>query len=346
MTDGLRPSERPSLNDKLCLGSFWAEGGHVLKGAFVFPGQGSQYVGMGRSLYDSYPIARKTFNEASDALDVDIARLCFEGPEEILTLTENAQPAIMTVSIAAARVLKEKGVCPHASGGLSVGEYAALVTAGAMDFKDAVRVVKLRGKFMQEAQPPGRGAMAAIMGLSSDDVVDICKRASRIGIVSPANFNCPGQVVVSGEDCAVSEAISLAKEAGAKKAVMLSVSAPFHCRLMDPARERLDHVLEKVEIRVPEFPVTRNVDGGLHGGPEEIRKALLDQVSGSVYWEACIHTLIGLGTQVFLEVGPKDVLAGFNRRIDKTLTTLTIQDREGLDRVLDCWEDLCYDAER
>ncbi|HHY38610.1 MAG TPA: ACP S-malonyltransferase [Clostridia bacterium] len=304
---------------------------------------------MGRSLYDAFPVVKETFEEAGDALDMDVTRLCFEGPQETLTLTENAQPAILTLSVAAARLLMLHGINPMAVGGLSVGEFTALVVAGSMSFKDALRVVKLRGRFMQEAQPPGRGAMAAIIGLSADQVVGICERAKAKGVVSPANFNCPGQVVVSGEVQAVKEVADIAKSSGAKRAIMLSVSAPFHSTLMEPAKERLRDVLESVEIHPPTIPVTKNVDGGIHGEPDEIRKALLDQVSSPVRWEDCVKTLRRLGASAFIEAGPGDALTGFNKRIDKSCLALNVEDPEGLERTLDaldCRGGLCYDAKR
>lgn len=347
--------------------------------ALLFPGQGSQFVGMGRALYDTVPAARSIFDEADAALGFPLSKLIFEGPEEELKLTENTQPAILTVSIAALCALepelKRLNLPVAFAAGHSLGEYSAHVAAGTFSFTDAVRTVKARGRFMQEAVPAGQGAMAAILGMSAAKINDICARvedelspappedpanpqtqaapaiealndpehpagtpiqaaASVAAVVAPANLNSPEQTVISGSKHAVERASALCKEAGARRALMLPVSAPFHCKLMQPAEEQLASVLESITFNDPTFPVAANVDSRLLRRGPEVRDALIRQVTGAVRWVECIQLLKEAGATHFIEVGPGKVLQGLNHKIDKSLVTCHVDSPTNLEKAL------------
>jgi [acyl-carrier-protein] S-malonyltransferase len=276
--------------------------------AFLFPGQGSQAVGMGKELADNHLVARRTFEEADDALGYKLSELCFEGPEEELKLTEVTQPAILTASVAAWRVLREKGLRPDSVAGHSLGEYSAHVAAGTLAFADAVRTVRNRGKYMQEAVPVGVGAMAAILGMALNKVSEIAGDAAEGEVCQVANINSPEQIVLSGNAIAVERAIKLATERGAKKAVSLAVSAPFHCSLMQPAQDRLAADLSKLSFQNPSCPVVCNVDAAVVTSAEASRGALIRQVTGAVKWEPSVRLLIEKGISLFVEVGPGKVL--------------------------------------
>jgi [acyl-carrier-protein] S-malonyltransferase len=301
--------------------------------AFVFPGQGAQKVGMGKALAERFPICRETFDEADRALGESLSRLCFEGPEARLQLTENTQPSILAVSVAACRLVESRGVQPAFAAGHSLGEYSAHVAAGTLSFADALRTVRRRGQFMQEAVPLGEGAMSAILGLDAASVSRVCAdaRAQLAGrVVSPANLNAPGQVVIAGHSDAVARAGELAKSAGARRVIPLSVSAPFHCALMQPAEERLAPVLDALPVRDPRIPVVANVDAEpKRTGPASIA-ALIRQVSSPVRWEDVVRRLIAEGAQTFVELGPGTVLAGLIKKIDRAVTVLSVEDPEGL----------------
>jgi len=291
--------------------------------AFLFPGQGSQAVGMGKELCEKYSIARQTFEEADAALGYKLSQLCFEGPEEQLRLTEITQPAILTASVAVLRVLDEKGIKPSFVAGHSLGEYSAHVAAGTLSFTDAVRTVRNRGKYMQEAVPVGVGGMAAILGMDAEAVGAVCSDAAQGEVCEPANLNSPEQIVISGHKTAVERAAKLASERGAKKAVILSVSAPFHCSLMEPAQDRLATDLNALRFHNPACPLICNVDASYVEDADRSRDALIRQVTGAVKWDQSIRSLIAKEVQTFVEVGPGKVLFGLMRQIDRSKKCLS-----------------------
>ncbi len=299
--------------------------------AFVFPGQGSQYAGMGKDLADNFPVARQAFEEANDHLGINLSRLCFEGPEEDLQLTANTQPAIVAVSIAALRVIRqESGLVPSYAAGHSLGEYSALVCAGALSFEDAIRTVRLRGTYMQEAVPVGFGTMAAIMGMANEALEEVCQEAAKGEVVAPANFNSPGQVVIAGHVGAVERAIALARERGAKRALLLPVSAPFHSSLMLPAAERLDKVLNEVTAGPLAHPVVSNVEAEPNSDSSRVRELLVKQVTAPVRWEESVALMAGAGVERFVEIGPGKVLCGLIKRIAKGAATQNFEDAAGV----------------
>jgi [acyl-carrier-protein] S-malonyltransferase len=306
--------------------------------AFIFPGQGSQVIGMGKELAEKYPEARRTFDEADEALGYKLSQVCFEGPEEQLRLTEITQPAILTASVAALRVLETRMPKPAYMAGHSLGEYSAHVAAGTIGFTDAVRTVRQRGKYMQEAVPVGVGTMAAILGMDLAKVSAVCEDARRGEVCNPANINSPEQIVISGNTAAVERATKLADERGAKRAKLLPVSAPFHCSLMKPAQDRLEADLNALTLRKPAYPVACNVDVDLVTNEVHARDTLVRQVTGSVKWEQCVRLLIVQGVQTFIEVGPGKVLWGLMRQIDRSKAALNVGDEASLAKTIESLE--------
>ncbi len=302
--------------------------------AFIFPGQGSQRAGMGKELAEQFPAARAVFDQADQALEFSLSKLCFEGPEEELKLTANTQPAILTTSVAAYRVLEEQGIAPDYVAGHSLGEYSALVASGCLSLSEAVVTVRNRGTYMQEAVPAGQGAMAALLGLPLPEVQQVCEQAAQGQVVVPANLNSPGQIVISGHKEAVERAAAAAKDAGAKRAVLLPVSAPFHSSLLQPAAARLESDFQRIRFGGLSIPLVTNVDAEVIETPQAARDALLRQVPAPVRWEESMRKLIELGCDCFIEVGPGKVLAGLLRQIDRSARALSVEDPASLEKTL------------
>ena len=306
-----------------------------MKKAFIFPGQGSQKVGMVHDLYEKYDVVKSLIRDADETLGFSLSRLMFEGPDEELMKTEFTQPAILTASVAVNAVLSEYGIVPDAAAGHSLGEYSALVAAGALSFSDAVHTVHLRGKFMQEAVPLGVGGMAAVMGLTPEKISEICEETAKTaGPVSAVNFNCPGQTVIAGKKEAVEAACGNLKAAGAKRALMLRVSAPFHSSLMEPAAEKLKEVLDGVSITDAKIPVFANVTAKAETKAETIRENLVMQAAHAVHWEESVRQMIAEGYDMYVEVGPGTVLSGFMRKIDKSQASYHAEDEETVQALL------------
>lgn len=299
--------------------------------AFIFPGQGAQFPGMGKDLCENFSVARQVFAEANEVLEFDLASLCFNGPEDELKLTRNTQPAILTMSIAALRVVEsETGLRPAFAAGHSLGEYSALVCSGAIDFAAAVKTVRLRGTFMQEAVPVGVGAMAAILSAEADALLEICAEAAQGEVVAPANYNSPGQIVIAGHASAVQRAMEIAKGKGYRKAMLLPVSAPFHCALMQPAADRLKAVLDGLSYQQMQLPVVTNVEARANADAARVQDLLVTQVCAPVLWEQSVNAMIQSGVTRFIEIGPGKVLSGLVKRISKDVQLANVEDRSTL----------------
>ena len=317
-----------------------------MKYAIVFPGQGAQEVGMGRDLFERFASSRSVFERSDEALGFSLSRMIFSGPDEELKKTEYAQPAILTMSMAVYRCLEEEtGVefAPEFVAGHSLGEYTALVASETLTLEDGVRLVHLRGKLMQEAVPLGKGSMAAIIGLDRESVISICETASSLGVCQAANFNAPGQIVISGEREAVDKAVSMCKDAGAKRALPLKVSAPFHCSLMRPVADRLREYFSRCSWNSPKWPLIANVSAGVESDVESIQEALFLQTFMPVLWSGSIELMISRGVRSFLEVGPGSVLSGLIKRISADSRCLSVNDHEGIGKVIDFLKGGQYD---
>ncbi|AYD41329.1 [acyl-carrier-protein] S-malonyltransferase [Clostridium fermenticellae] len=303
--------------------------------AFLFPGQGAQYVGMGKELYDNIDVCKNIFDKADEALNFSISKMCFDGPKSALDITENTQPAVLTMSIAVLKALLQKGIKADITAGLSLGEYSALVASGVLDFKEAVQLVKKRGKYMQEAVPVGIGAMAAIIGLDEETLRMVCEKCSSYGIVEIANLNCPGQIAIAGEEKAVELACEKAKENGARKTVKLSVSGPFHTSMLRPAADKLEKELQNIQLQKFNIPVITNVTGEIINSIDDVKPYLKKQVMSTVLFEKTIRNMIDMGIDTFVEVGPGKALSGFVKRVDRKLTILNIQDLSTLEGAIE-----------
>lgn len=304
------------------------------KTAFLFAGQGSQYIGMGKELYENFEVCRNVFHEANESLNKDITKLIFEGDKEELDITENTQPAIVTMSIAAYEAIRSYGIQPDVVAGLSLGEYSALTASGAFTLSQVVPLVRKRGRFMQEAVPAGMGKMCAILNLAEDKVREACEEAKAFGIVEPANFNCPGQIVIGGENKAVEEAARLAKEKGALKTLDLAVSAPFHTSMLRPAAEQLRTELELIAISDMKIPVFSNVDAEIISSTAKVKELLYNQVMSSVLWEQTIRNMIASGVINFVEVGPGKTLSGFVRKVDRSFKVYNVENMASLEAAI------------
>lgn len=304
-----------------------------MKIAFVYSGQGAQYPGMGQDLYEEYEVVRNVFEEASAALEMDVAALCFEDNDK-LNKTTYTQPAILTLSIAIDALLKEKGIEPEMVAGLSLGEYSAFVKAEVLDFTTAVKLVKKRGQYMTDAVPAGKGAMSAVMGLDRDTILEACNEASDLGVVSPANYNMPGQIAIAGIKEAVEKAGELLLKKGAKRVVPLQVSGPFHTTLLAPAAEQLAKAIKQVTIKEPKLPIISNTTAKVFSSKEEIAEVMVKQVISPVYWEDSIKKMIDLGVDTFIEVGPGKTLSSFIKKIDKSVTIMNVENKKSLEKTL------------
>lgn len=301
------------------------------KTAFLFAGQGAQYIGMGKELYENFPVCKRTFEEADESLGMDLTGLIFSGNKEELDLTENTQPAVVTMSVAAYLAISEYGIIPDVVAGLSLGEYSAMAASGVFDLSQVVPLVRKRGRFMQEAVPEGIGKMCAILGLSEDKIREACEEAKTFGVVEPANFNCPGQIVIGGEGKAVNEAARLAKAKGAMKTIDLAVSAPFHTSMLKPAAEKLKKELDIIPIGDLKVPLISNVNADYVNHRDEVKDLLYQQVMSSVLWEQSIRKMIADGVDKFIEIGPGRTLSGFVKKIDRSLSVVNVENMASLE---------------